>query len=431
MVATPPAPRSPGVRLRVRGFNRRRPGGDAQGASDPVAAPMATPRAPGPRRVPHARLRPVRPRHPDPRRQLALRRPGSVWASAATSLEYAVDDLSMPSSPPAPRRPTDLRRDSAAREPGASSSTRRPARSSRAMPTTASPPTTARPGRGLRRGRRRAVHLGGPQDPAGLRPARGQAAAARRLDRFLRTLNGGPVPPTATTRCSATSRTSTCPGSTTGPASLTAPSSPLAAPCWASTPPRQPGYPGNDDLGTLSAWYVFGALGLYPEVPGVGILALSGPLFPRAVVKLAGHRRLTITAAGGGPYIHSLRWRGRPREAGLDDLLRPRPRRNARLRARQAAGPRPGRRRPGSAAVLRPAAPATSRPPRCRRRPPGRLREPSGPFNNPSGETHPALGSAADSAGVVSTTTLPRPIPAALTPVHSTIGDRACDRGLP
>ena len=41
------------------------------------------------------------------------------------------------------------------------------------------------------------------------------------------------------------------------------------------------GYPGNDDLGTLSAWYVFGALGLYPEVPGVGVLALGSPLFGR------------------------------------------------------------------------------------------------------------------------------------------------------
>ena len=44
------------------------------------------------------------------------------------------------------------------------------------------------------------------------------------------------------------------------------------------------GYPGNDDLGTLSAWYVFGALGLYPEVPGVGLLAIGSPLFGRAAI---------------------------------------------------------------------------------------------------------------------------------------------------
>ena len=50
------------------------------------------------------------------------------------------------------------------------------------------------------------------------------------------------------------------------------------------------GYPGNDDLGTLSAWYVFGALGLYPEVPGVGVLAIGSPLFARTEIRLP-HRR--------------------------------------------------------------------------------------------------------------------------------------------
>ena len=61
--------------------------------------------------------------------------------------------------------------------------------------------------------------------------------------------------------------------------------------------PSPAGYPGNDDLGTLSAWYVFGALGLYPEVPGVGLLAIGSPLFGHASVALAHGRRLTISAA--------------------------------------------------------------------------------------------------------------------------------------
>ena len=51
--------------------------------------------------------------------------------------------------------------------------------------------------------------------------------------------------------------------------------------------PTPAGYPGNDDLGTLSAWYVFGALGLYPAQPGTGTLALASPLFERAEVRLA------------------------------------------------------------------------------------------------------------------------------------------------
>jgi predicted alpha-1,2-mannosidase len=57
------------------------------------------------------------------------------------------------------------------------------------------------------------------------------------------------------------------------------------------------GWPGNDDLGTLSSWYVFGALGLYPEVPGVGLLAIASPLFERASIALPHHRRLTISAS--------------------------------------------------------------------------------------------------------------------------------------
>jgi putative alpha-1,2-mannosidase len=56
------------------------------------------------------------------------------------------------------------------------------------------------------------------------------------------------------------------------------------------------GIPGNDDAGTMSAWYVFSALGLYPTVPSRAELALTSPLFPRAVVHLAGGEELTIEA---------------------------------------------------------------------------------------------------------------------------------------
>src|SRR5207247_3011941 len=47
------------------------------------------------------------------------------------------------------------------------------------------------------------------------------------------------------------------------------------------------GYPGNDDLGQMSAWYVFGALGLYPAVPATDVLALASPLFPKVTLHLA------------------------------------------------------------------------------------------------------------------------------------------------
>jgi putative alpha-1,2-mannosidase len=70
------------------------------------------------------------------------------------------------------------------------------------------------------------------------------------------------------------------------------------------------GIPGNDDAGTMSAWYVFSALGLYPTVPSRAELALTSPLFPRAVVHLAGGRELTIEGSGG-PYVQTLTVNGR------------------------------------------------------------------------------------------------------------------------
>ncbi|MET0424843.1 MAG: GH92 family glycosyl hydrolase [Actinoplanes sp.] len=71
------------------------------------------------------------------------------------------------------------------------------------------------------------------------------------------------------------------------------------------------GIPGNDDAGTMSAWYVFSALGLYPTVPTRAELILTTPLFPHAVVHLAGGEDLTIDAPGDGIYVTGLEVDGR------------------------------------------------------------------------------------------------------------------------
>jgi predicted alpha-1,2-mannosidase len=71
---------------------------------------------------------------------------------------------------------------------------------------------------------------------------------------------------------------------------------------------------GNDDLGGLSAWYVWSALGVYPMTPGTAGLALGSPVFPRAQVTLASGRTLSILGAGaapGAPYVQSATWNGR------------------------------------------------------------------------------------------------------------------------
>lgn len=69
------------------------------------------------------------------------------------------------------------------------------------------------------------------------------------------------------------------------------------------------GIPGNDDAGTMSAWYVFAALGLYPTVPTRAELALTTPLFPRAVVHLGSGGDLKIDApvtAANQIYVRKL-----------------------------------------------------------------------------------------------------------------------------
>jgi predicted alpha-1,2-mannosidase len=72
---------------------------------------------------------------------------------------------------------------------------------------------------------------------------------------------------------------------------------------------------GNDDLGAMSAWYVWAALGMYPMTPGTADLALGSPQFPRAVLTLASGGTLAIEghgAAPGAPYVRAASWDGTP-----------------------------------------------------------------------------------------------------------------------
>ncbi|MBZ0272089.1 GH92 family glycosyl hydrolase [bacterium] len=53
---------------------------------------------------------------------------------------------------------------------------------------------------------------------------------------------------------------------------------------------------GNDDGGTLSAWYVFSALGLYPIAPCSPYYFIGSPIFPRADVRVGPGKTLSIVA---------------------------------------------------------------------------------------------------------------------------------------
>jgi predicted alpha-1,2-mannosidase len=79
--------------------------------------------------------------------------------------------------------------------------------------------------------------------------------------------------------------------------------------------PKPDGIPGNDDLGAMSSWYVFAAMGLYPEIPGVGGFCLDSPLFSQVIWQLGNGSRLLIeghNAANVNPYIQSLTLNGAP-----------------------------------------------------------------------------------------------------------------------
>lgn len=60
----------------------------------------------------------------------------------------------------------------------------------------------------------------------------------------------------------------------------------------------QPGFagiPGQDDAGSMSAWYVFSAMGFFP-VAGQDLYLIGTPLFDETVIRLEGNRRLRIVA---------------------------------------------------------------------------------------------------------------------------------------
>jgi predicted alpha-1,2-mannosidase len=254
--------------------------------------------------------------------------PTAVWGSAATTLEYAIDDFSIAQFA---ARTGAGSGGGGAEEGDAAAATYRqfiqraanwrhlfdpasgliePRFASGSFPA----PYDALEGGGFVEGNAPQYSWMVPQDPAGLfRQMGGPTKAAARLDGFLRVLNAGA-------------------GGTHTDHALLGDEPTLETPWlydWLRRPwktqaavrrglrlysPSPAGWPGNDDLGTLSAWYVFGALGLYPAQPGTGTLALATPLFERAEVKLAHRRKLTIAAPGAGPFVASLSLDGRPHE---------------------------------------------------------------------------------------------------------------------
>ncbi|MCD9032534.1 GH92 family glycosyl hydrolase [Luteimonas sp. Y-2-2-4F] len=75
------------------------------------------------------------------------------------------------------------------------------------------------------------------------------------------------------------------------------------------------GYPGDEDNGEMSAWWLFASLGLYPLRMGAPEYAIGSPLFEHARVRLGEGRTLEVRALGhsrDNVYVQSLTVDGQP-----------------------------------------------------------------------------------------------------------------------
>jgi len=78
---------------------------------------------------------------------------------------------------------------------------------------------------------------------------------------------------------------------------------------------RPDGLAGNDDLGQMSAWYVFTALGFYPVTPGSNQYIIGRPFLPQATLNLPDGKRFSIIATGldaAHTYVGSVSLNGKP-----------------------------------------------------------------------------------------------------------------------
>lgn len=78
---------------------------------------------------------------------------------------------------------------------------------------------------------------------------------------------------------------------------------------------RPDGLAGNDDLGQMSAWLVFTALGFYPVAPASNEYVIGRPFVDRAVLHLPNGKRFTIVAEhldAAHPYVGAVLLDGRP-----------------------------------------------------------------------------------------------------------------------
>ncbi len=78
---------------------------------------------------------------------------------------------------------------------------------------------------------------------------------------------------------------------------------------------RPDGLVGNDDLGQMSAWYIFTALGFYPVTPASDEYAIGRPFVPKAAIHLPNGHTFTVVADqldDAHPYVSVVTLNGKP-----------------------------------------------------------------------------------------------------------------------
>ncbi len=81
--------------------------------------------------------------------------------------------------------------------------------------------------------------------------------------------------------------------------------------------PTPTGLAGNDDLGQMSAWYIFTALGFYPVAPASNQYVIGRPFVDKAALHLPNGRTFTIVARhldDAHPYVGEVLLDGKPLE---------------------------------------------------------------------------------------------------------------------
>lgn len=86
--------------------------------------------------------------------------------------------------------------------------------------------------------------------------------------------------------------------------------------------PGPKGYPGDEDQGAMSSWYVMSALGFYPVTPGTSQYVIGSPLFDKAAISLENGNVFTVVAVNNSRenvFIQSATLNGEPFERNWID----------------------------------------------------------------------------------------------------------------